>query len=89
MLTYMGTFLFLSSADQRWKTWHLWGIIDDEGDVVAIHYGISSNLQCASGEILRSDCDSDLRKKAFKVAEEWMPSPGEAECEVIDLGDRR
>ena len=85
----MGTFLFLSSADQRRKTWHLWGTIDDEGGVVSIHYGISSNLQCASGEILRSDCDSDLRIKAFKVAEEWIASPNESECEVIDIGDCR
>jgi len=89
MLEYAGTFTFYSCADDVDKTWHLWAEVDDEGEVVAIHYGISSNLQCASGEVLKGDCDSRLRVEAFQIAKRRFENPEQGDGEVIDLEDRR
>ena len=82
MLEYAGTFKFFSTASTVWKTWHLWGVVDDDGEVCAIHYGISNDIHCASGEILLCDCDSELRLEAFKIAQMKLE-----ECIVIDRKD--
>ncbi|MFT7507798.1 MAG: hypothetical protein ACI92I_000967 [Acidimicrobiales bacterium] len=89
MLEYTGTFEYTSDTDKVRRTWHLWGEVDDEGEVVAIHYGISSNFQCASGEVLKADCDSTLRKKAFAIAKEQLENPEPDDFEVIDQEDHR
>jgi len=90
MLTYVGTFHFSSATDGHNKLWHLWGVQDDSGEVVAIHYGISSDIHCASGEVLVSDCDSELRVNAFTIAKEKLEThSSDDEFEVIDRGDRR
>ncbi len=69
MIEQLGTFFFTNSVGFTRK-YFLWAVIDDEGDVCAIHYGTSNNHLLASGEVLRNDCDSKLRKFAFSVAED-------------------
>lgn len=89
MLEYVGTFEFLSTAEEVSRTWYLWAVVDDEDEVCAIHIGISSNIHCASGEILVCDCNSELRKHAFALAKEQHANPKPDDYEVIDHIDWR
>lgn len=87
MIEYLGTFHFTGN-DNYTRAYHLWAVIDDEGDICAIHYGISLDLQMASGEVIRKNCDSALRRKAFTIAEErWEAERIEDEPMLIDEED--
>jgi len=46
-------------------------------------------LECASGEITRSDCGNELRKQAMKISDERMAKAMEGESNVIELNDWR
>jgi len=89
MPEYLGTFMFYAPEDNFWRTWHIWGYADENGEVIAIHIGISKLLECASGEITRSDCGNELRKRAMKIADERMAKAMEGESNVIELNDWR
>lgn len=61
----------LPSADAVFKTYYVWAYLgDDDGKVEAMHYGISSDLQTASGVVHKRDLDTDLRKKLWRFIED-------------------
>lgn len=89
MPEYLGTFMFYAPEGNFWRTWHIWGYADENGEVIAIHVGISKLLECASGEITRSDCNTELKKQAFGIADERMVQATEEGSNVIELNDWR
>ena len=89
MPEYLGTFMFYAPEDNFWRTWHIWGYADENGEVIAIHIGISKLLECASGKITRSDCGNELRKLAMKIADQGMAETIAKESNVIELNDWR
>jgi len=89
MPEYLGTFIFYAPEDNFWRTWHIWGYADENGEVIAIHIGISKLLECASGKITRSDCGNELRKLAMKIADQGMAETIAKESNVIELNDWR
>ena len=71
-LEFIGT-IKLPSADAIFKTYYVWAYLgDDDGAIEAMHYGISSNLQTASGIVLKRDLDTDLRKKLWQFIEDTL-----------------
>ena len=47
-------------------------VLGDDGEVEAMHYGISSDLQTASGVVHKRDLDTDLRKKLWRFIEDTI-----------------
>lgn len=89
MPEYLGSFMFYAPEDNFWRTWHIWGYADENGEVIAIHLGNSTLLECSSGEIAREDCNTELKKQAFIIADERMVQATEEESNVIELNDWR
>ena len=89
MPEYLGTFMFYTPEDNFWRTWHIWGYADENNEVIAIHLGNSTLLECSSGDITKADCNTKLKKQAFGIADERMAQATEEESNVIELNDWR
>jgi hypothetical protein len=69
---YLGETKFVHKEETFVRTWHVWAYYEDTGELTAIQYGISTNLDCASKVIKRSECITPLQQHLWGMAEERL-----------------
>jgi len=69
---YLGMTLIYSKIDNYWRTWHISATCKADGELYAIYYGNSLLIINLIGPIQRRQCDTWLKKKIWKFAEEKL-----------------
>ncbi|MES2749353.1 MAG: hypothetical protein V4606_03095 [Patescibacteria group bacterium] len=67
-MVYLGETTFIHEGQNFRRTWHMWVDYDDEGTLVKLHYGISTDIRAAN-RITKQQCELPVQNYLWSVAE--------------------